>query len=618
MTIPRHLVEEVRARTDIVAVVGQVVTLQRQGRSWVGLCPFHSDRKPSFHVVPDKGFFHCFPCGAHGDVFTFLVKARGLSFMEAVKELAGPAGIVIEEREQTPEERRRVAVRADLHGVVEEAAKFFSYTLLTAPEGLPGRDYLAQRGITLDTAEKYRLGFAPAGWDRLARHLAQARVPAQLAAQAGLVKARERSTGVYDTFRNRLLFPILDDRQRPVAFGGRLLPGPDDGPKYLNSPESPVYDKSRTLYGLAWGRGAIQRKDRAILVEGYFDAVSLWQAGFEEAVATCGTALTPHHVEHLRRLTKHAVALFDSDEAGMRAAATSMELFLDGGMEARRLDLADAKDPDEFVQRYGAAAFEAALARGEPLLEMVIRRTIEKEGASVEGHARALVALAPTLRKLPDLVQGPMIARVAGILGVREERVIAAVSNAVPRVTARSASPTQEPPRPEAPRWTPSRELAHLLWLAVHHPAAVAPLLAQADPDDLSDHREALAALVRLASGEALTEVVAACGDPDVVRVLLGAGARDDLYPPEAAASAADAILARLALPRLDRAIAEAASRLSSCQKSGDTSSYELLSREIAVLHVQRAQLHARATRRRGSPASPGSPPPRGTSGSRS
>ncbi|MFN7132743.1 MAG: DNA primase, partial [Myxococcales bacterium] len=405
MAIPRHIVDDVRARTDIAEVVGRTVTLRRAGRNYSGLCPFHNEKTPSFNVVPDKGIFHCFGCGEGGDVFAFLMKTRGMSFFEAVKELGDAAGVTVEEREMSQEERQRLQRRADLHDVTELAAQFFNETLLARPEGQPGREYLAARGISLETQQKYRLGYAPDSWDRLAQHLQKHRIPAQLAVAARVLGKSDRSDRVYDLFRNRVVFPILDDRGRVVAFGGRLLPGGGDGPKYLNSPESDIYNKSRTLYGLSWARLAVQRKDRLILVEGYFDAVSLWQAGFEEAVATCGTALTPAHLEAVRRLTLKVVALFDGDEAGLKAATKSMELFLDAGVEAKRLELGGVKDPDEFIQKNGAAAFENALAHSVPLLELVLQRTILREGSTASGRARSLESVVPIFRRLPRAVR---------------------------------------------------------------------------------------------------------------------------------------------------------------------------------------------------------------------
>lgn len=598
MSIPRPIVDEIRSRTDLVQVIGQTVTLKRQGRSWVGVCPFHNDRKPSFHVVPDKGIFHCFPCGASGDVFAFLMRAKGLSFVEAVKELAGPAGIPIEERELSPQERQRIAVKQDLYGVVEEACAFYHNLLMTSPEGEPGRAYLAQRGVSTETALAYKLGYAPPGWDTLAGNLQRKRVPAALAIQAGVLKRSERTGGAYDVFRNRLVFPVLDERGRPVAFGGRLLPGKDDGPKYLNSPESPVYDKSRTLYGLSWGRTAIQRTGRVILVEGYFDAVSLWQAGFHEAVATCGTALTPEHAEQIRRMARTAIALFDGDEAGLRAATRSMGLFLDAGVEARRLELGDCKDPDEFVQKHGAAAFEALLAKSEPLVELVIRRAIEGEGASAQGRARALANVAPVLRRLPDVVRGQMVTRAAGLMGLHEEQVLVALREAPVPAPNASSSRDATPARPEtAPRWIPTRELTHLLWLLVHHTAATAPELAEADPDDISDRRDVLAAIVRLGEGARVADV-AADADPDIARALMAIAAREDLYTPEQAPAAMGAIVARMALPRVEQRVHALTRAIETADPNADPQAWARLTREVAEVHARRRDLLARSARR--------------------
>lgn len=593
MAIPKDIVEEVRARTDIVELIGRTVTLKRQGRSWLGLCPFHADKRPSFHVVPDKGIYNCFACGEGGDVFKFLMKTRGLGFGEAVRELAGPAGVTIEERQLSTEERQRLSARADLYDVVDAASKWFERTLLVATEGAPGRAYLEKRGITLETARKYRLGFAPDGWDHLVNYFGRERIPVQLGGRAGLFKRSERTGGTYDTFRNRLIFPITDDRGRVVAFGGRLLPGEDDaGPKYLNSPESEIYEKSKTLYGLSYARTAVQRHDRVLLVEGYFDAVSLWQAGFEEVVATCGTALTAHHLETLRRLTRKVIAQFDSDEAGLRAAAKSMDLFLAAGVEARRLDLRDAKDPDEFVQKNGPPAFEELLGRTEPLVDLVVRRTVEKEGPSAEGRVRALQALIPLLRRLPDLLRGQMASRAAGWLGYREAQVLdalGAIDDDPDPQGSINAAPT---------RWVPTKELSHFLWLLLAWPERVSPLLATADPATISDRRAVLEAIARLAAGKALPEVVEACPDPDVARTLLSIAAKPAIYEEQQAESAARSILARLELAGVEAQIALISAKIAACETSGDKSSYGDQARVISSLYVRRAALQAVVARR--------------------
>ncbi len=615
MALPRHLVDEVRSRADIVSIVERTVTLRRSGRSYSGLCPFHNEKTPSFSVVPDKGIFHCFGCGESGDVFGFLMKTRGVSFFEAVKELGDAAGIVVEEREMTPQERQRLQQRADLHDVTELTALFYTDLLLVSPDGAPGRDYLAARGITLETAQKYRLGYAPDAWDRLTGHLQAQRIPSPLALAARVVGKSERSERVYDLFRHRLMFPILDDRGRVVAFGGRLLPraadprSPDgdaraasgappktDGPKYLNSPESEIYNKSKTLYGLSWARMPVQRKDRALLVEGYFDAVSLWQAGFEEAVATCGTALTEAHLEVLKRLTRKVVALFDGDEAGLKAAAKSMELFLDAGVEARRLELGTEKDPDEFIQKRGAEAFEQLLQRTEPLVELVVRRTIQREGSSAEGRARALEALVPILRRLPETVRLQAASRAAGLLGMHEAVVLGrlAPSDTAPRSTPEGPRASSAAP----PRWVPSRELAHLLWLLLHFPETVAPLLAAADPDLITDRLTVLEAIVALASGARLAEVIDGGQDLDLARALRAIAAKPDEYKEEQAESATRSLLARLESTRLETEILTLNARIAACETSGDKSSYLSLAKEVATLYARQQTLKSIVARR--------------------
>lgn len=592
MAIPRQIVDEVRARTDIVEVVGRTVTLRRAGRSYSGLCPFHNEKSPSFNVVPDKGIFHCFGCGEGGDVFAFLMKTRGVSFFEAVKELGDAAGVVVEERELSQEERQRLQRRADLYDVTELAARFFTETLLTRPEGEAGRAYLASRGISLETQQKYRLGFAPDSWDRLAGHLHQQRIPAQLAVAARVLGKSEKSDRVYDLFRNRVMFPILDDRGRVVAFGGRLLPGAPEGndgmkaPKYLNSPESDVYNKGRTLYGLSWARLAVQRKDRLILVEGYFDAVSLWQAGFEEAVATCGTALTPAHLEVVSRLTRKVVALFDGDEAGLKAATKSMELFLDSGVEARRLELGAAKDPDEFIQTNGAAAFETALSHSVPLLELVLQRTILKEGATASGRARALEAVVPVFRRLSRAVRSQAEGLAAQLLGI-------SVAELHERVGAIEEAPTPEAGHvTAAPRWVPSRELAHLLWLLLHFPQHVAPVLADTDPDLLTDRRTVLEAIVALASGAPLAEVADVGRDADLARVLRTIAARSAEYTEERAEISARQLVAKLESARIESRIIAINARIAACLTSGDKSSYRSLAQEVIDLKRRQSALN--------------------------
>lgn len=598
MAFPREVVDEVRARTDIAALIGQTVALKRAGRGLVGLCPFHNEKSPSFNVVPHKQIYHCFGCGESGDAIAFVMKTRGMPFVDAVKDLAQAAGVALPERQLTPEERARLTARQDLYSVCEAAASLFHKTLLALPEGAPGREYLASRGISLQTAERYRLGFAPAGWDRLARHLQAQRVAAPLGVQAGLLKRREGREGVYDVFRNRLIFPILDDRERPIAFGGRLLPATDptakdDGPKYMNSPESPIYKKNEVLYGLCWARQAAQRKNRLILVEGYFDAVSMWQAGFGEAVATCGTALTERHVERIASHTRRMYALFDSDNAGLNAAQKSLPLLLHAQISAFRLDLGKSKDPDEYIQKNGAAAFEALLGTGEDLIHMVARRIVEAEGRDATGVDRAMQKLSGFLRDLPsDVTRETATLYVAGLLNLRADDVRARTLAAVSAVPAR--------PRVAAPtRWIPTRELTHLLWVLFRRPADVAPILAEADPEWLTDRQSVLRAMVRIGSGDAFPSVVAELDeqDPDVARTFRAIAAREDLIKEEDAVFVARDCVLKLEGRELEAKIVALNAAIEACGNSSDKSSYRGLLQQLSALNLRRLTINATISR---------------------
>lgn len=589
MAIPRHVVDEVRARTDIVELVGRTVTLKRRGSSFVGLCPFHDEKTPSFNVVPGKGIYHCFGCGEGGDAIRFLVKARGMSFFDAVKELAQACGVTVEERPLSAAEAGAAKRRGDLYSVLEAACAYFEATLLVGPSGEVGRHYLAERATSLDTARKYRLGYAPDGWTNLVDHMARAGVRPDVLVKAGLAKRSERSDRVYDVFRGRIVFPIFDDRGRPIAFGGRILPAlaGAEAPKYLNSPESEIYKKSQILYGMWNARAAAQRRDRLLVVEGYFDAVSLWQAGIEEVVAPCGTALTGEHLDRIRRVTQRVVALFDSDEAGLNAAVKSLPLFLAAGVDASRLDLPGAKDPDEFVRKHGVGAFEERLAKAEPLVDLVIRRTIEKAGKGAQAVARATEALAPILAAMPSAVRGQAIARASGYLLVHESVLEAALAP-----PPRDRGPSELPPPPGAPpRWRPDNDLVHLAWLLVHHASEVGPALAKADPAWISDRPAVLEALAALAAGQALPNVLDRAGeqDPDVARALAQVAVEDLPYPATTVVLAAEQILRRLEAKAVDAKIAAITRDLQRCEATGDTSSYGV--QELSSLYMRRSQL---------------------------
>jgi DNA primase len=537
VSVPREVIEQVRENTDLVELIGRHVSLKARGGRYLGLCPFHQEKTPSFNVIPTKGIYYCFGCQASGDAFKFLQLHQGLSFMQALKELAGAAGVTIEERELTPQQLQDMRAKSTLRDACEVAAAWFHGQLMTGSEGHEARKYLADRGITTETITKFRLGWAPDSWTGLMDHLHSRGVSPDMAVEAGLAKVNERRNSRYDAFRGRVIVPIMDSQERPIAFGGRILVG--DGPKYINSTETEIYKKSSTLYNLSRARPAIQRNKRVILVEGYFDVISLAQAGWPETVATCGTALTQQHLHVMRRLTNRAYALFDADEAGARAAAKSLPLFLQGDIEALRIELPGAKDPDELVREQGAEAFERTLGRARPLLSVVLERIQKRNGLTPGGRSRSVEEALPLLRLLRGPSRDTALAGTAGLLGVSEEALRRAAAGSAQERDALTAGGHQ------GARWIGNVELNHLIWLTLHHPDETAPALAQVDPALVTDRQDVAWAIGQLLSGSPLPTVLETL-DADVARVFQAAAAREGLYVDEQVAGALRDIVARL------------------------------------------------------------------------
>lgn len=365
----RDLREAIRDRIDLVELVSEYVRLERAGRNFKGLCPFHTEKTPSFFISPALNRFHCFGCGASGDVFTFLMRIEGLSFREAMRRLAERAGIELREEtlpQEAPDERDR------LRKLVYAANFFYRQCLRRAPNA---QHYLAQRGLTPETVEAFELGYAPDGWDHLLRFLQRHNFSLEDAERAGLLKARDDGSGYYDRFRNRITFPIHDASGRVVAFGARTLG--DEEPKYLNSPETPLFEKRNTLYGWHRARSAILRQKAALIVEGYLDLIMLHQYGFTHSVATLGTAFTDEHAARLKRLTERVYLMFDSDAAGVRATLRAGEALAQAGIPTLIVRLPEGDDPDSLLRTQGAAALQRALDAAIPLalfgIEQVIR-----------------------------------------------------------------------------------------------------------------------------------------------------------------------------------------------------------------------------------------------------
>ena len=440
--------QELRDRVDLEQVVGRRVQLKRTGKDLRGLCPFHGEKTPSFYVVPHKRMYHCFGCGKAGDAIRFVMELEGRSFREAVESLATEFGVTLEADD--PAERQRTARRAAIAEVNEKAATFFARVLWEHAKGQVAREHLEKRSVSIDTAKAWQLGYAPNLWDSLCTSLGRSKVDPKLIEEAGLGVPRTKGRGqgtLYDRFRGRLIIPIRESG-RTVAFGGRLLEGESDA-KYLNSPETPLYQKGATLFGLDKAREAIRKEGIVLFVEGYFDAIGLHQAGIQTAVATCGTAMTERHLELVTRAgAKELVFVFDGDSAGIRAATRASEIAAAAGITARVLVPPDGEDPDETVLRIGLPAFRALIQSAEPSLEFLLDRALSAvgAGASIEARVRAALSVAGIVRAAPSpLARDLYLDKVAQKLGAPVE----AVRMSLEAEASRSIPP---PPRAVQPR----------------------------------------------------------------------------------------------------------------------------------------------------------------------
>src|SRR5665647_548240 len=367
--IPEEKVREVAERLSIVEVVSDYVPLRRAGGNFLGLCPFHAEKTPSFNVNPARGILHCFGCGAGGNAFSFVMKIEGVSFPEAVKLLARKSGIEIEEHQLTPTEKKSQDEHAQFLRVNDLTTSYYRSILLNGQEGEPARKYLADRLVESDISDAYRLGFAPDRRDGLTNHLKNNGVGLDIAGKLGII--RKSDTGWYDLFRNRLIFPIRDARGQVIAFAGRVL---DTAlPKYINSPESPLYHKSSILFGLDMALPSIRTGNSVIIVEGYFDHLSLFRAGVQNVVATCGTALTGTHAGLIKRHAERVYTLCDSDSAGKKATIRSMELFLEQRIPAYVISLPTGDDPDSFLAAHTSEEFTALRDKARPAFEFFVR-----------------------------------------------------------------------------------------------------------------------------------------------------------------------------------------------------------------------------------------------------
>jgi DNA primase len=490
MAFPDSFVEEVRRTADIARYVSEHVPLRKMGASYKGLCPFHQEKTPSFNVNPDRGAFHCFGCGVGGDVFKFAMLHEKVSFPEAIELVARRFGIPVPENRYEPGPDRKE--RDELLGLLDAAAEHFERNLWTAP-GTKAREYLLGRGFKKDTLERIRAGAAADSWGDLFETLKR-RFPVAALMTAGLVREGQKSNKPYDWFRNRAVFPILSDSGRIVGFGARSLDGSE--PKYLNSPESPVYQKSKTLYGLSWAKEAIRREGRIVLMEGYLDVARALENGVDEVVATCGTALTAAHARLLRRFSEKVVVNFDQDEAGQNAARKSLDLLLEEGLKVHVVELPAGDDPDTFLKAHGGAAYRERLDQAPLAMEWLIQKAArENDTKAPAGKAAYLNVLLPVLSRIDNAVERmawlPAVVERGGLDdgATREElrRALAARASAV-KTRVEAGGPAIPPPAPEA-RLLPAEKL--LVTLIVEGSGDLAAALADLQDADLSSLRSA-------------------------------------------------------------------------------------------------------------------------------
>ncbi len=458
--IPDDVISQIRDAANIVEVIGQYVQLKKAGRNWKGLCPFHGEKTPSFNVTPEKGFFMCFGCQKKGDVFSFVMELEGKSFVEVAEQLAARFGIEVPKIEESPELRRARGERAAMLDLNKLATAFYREVLADPKRGEPGRAYLAKRGVGQEVTDKFLLGYAPADWGLLADHLRDKRADLELAVKVGLIANRPRSGGYYDRNRDRLVCPVVVPGGDVVGFSSRLVGAPvasPDGsepPKYINSPESSVYKKSKLLFGLAQAREAMATRKRAVIVEGNFDVITLHQAGFTEVVAPLGTALTPEQVTVLKRLAERVVLLYDGDRAGYKATMHALQLCVEVDVEVQVASrpgnarsggagpLSDGVDPDSLVAGGGAAQLREAIDRARGGIEFFAFEVWSKARGNMDARARALEDAARLVAKVATPLKRELI---VDTLATAMQVDVAVVRNAIARAGAAGSHSQSHP-----------------------------------------------------------------------------------------------------------------------------------------------------------------------------
>ena len=607
--IPQRFLDDLLARVDVVEVVGERVKLKKAGRNYSGLCPFHQEKTPSFTVSADKQFYHCFGCGAHGNALRFLMEYDKLRFPEAVEQLAGRLGLEVP-REGADDPRAQARERKRKEGVnlLELAASFFRERL-KMPEGQGARGYLERRGLSPEVQQTFGIGYAPDDWESLKRHLTERGIGEAVQVEYGLLVHREESGRTYDRFRDRVMFPIRDIKGRTIAFGGRVLG--DAKPKYLNSPETPVFHKGRELYGLFEARQADHRLERLVIVEGYMDVVALAQFGIRNAVATLGTSTSEEHLTRLFRLVREVVFCFDGDRAGRQAASRALETVLPlmiDGRQARFLFLPEGEDPDTLVRREGAEAFQDRITCASPLSEFLFDQAAAgRDLARIEDRERYASQVLAALARLPEgVLKSLMLSELSRRTGVeaadfsallaRSAAAESAPGREVPGAGApldepagmSEAPPLGESAAPVAPSGGALSLVARALQLLVHEPALVARLPEEDDwcPEEESDGRLCREVIRLLRAGRYRSAQVLLAhfhGSAEGER-LAALARRELLIPREARGAELEGLVAHFRRTRQRRSPQEEIDALLARERSGERLSREEKQRLMVLL----------------------------------
>ena len=466
--------EEIKRAADIVQVIGQFVQLKKAGKNFMGLCPFHAEKDPSFTVSSDRQMFHCFGCKKGGDIFAFWMEYHGLTFPEALNDLAERYNVQITEKFSAIEEKKRSDLRETLLKINEDAALYFQQALSKTARGNPAADYLKKRAISKEIISEFRLGYAPDRWDGVTDYLREHNIHLERAVQAGLIIPK-KGGGYYDRFRGRVMFPILNLRGQVVGFGGRVLD--DSLPKYLNTPETPVFHKGEFPYGLHASFKAIRQKGIAVIVEGYMDLLALRRHGLDEVVATLGTALTDQHIRKIKGYAREAVVVFDSDEAGRNAALRSLPLFLNEGLPAKAVVLPKGHDPDSFVNTEGLPEFLKLLNSASSMFDFFIEQKLTQDDSDIEGKVHALKEILPVLSQLRNAAQRSLYARrLSEQVGIKEEVVLSELKSFRQDLSGDALEKGLKG-RLTGPKVEKKIGDIQLLNLLVHHPKAVTGLM---------------------------------------------------------------------------------------------------------------------------------------------